>query len=123
MSNLLNIGFRGLMSEIVFYLVVAVILLPFAIIDFVILRKMSSLNPSTQTSSLKKFKRIKIIVAVLVMIVFAVSGGCLMQFVLHIDLLEDDMRALALFVLTISVFAITLCIFDLIRYFKLKKHS
>lgn len=119
MTMLLNVWVKGALSEIFFYIAVAIILIPFAIIDSVILRKISSLKTSIQIP--KKFKIVKIIVSILIMFAVVASAGCLMQFVFHIDILQDDMSLLVLFALAISVFSITMCIFDLIRYFKLKK--
>lgn len=118
-----NIWAQGALSEIAFYAAVAVILLPFAMLDSVILRKISFLKPLSQTPG-KESKRVRIIASILVMLAVTVSAGCVMQFVFQIDILADDRSLLALFVLAISAFSITMCMFDFIRYWKLKKlHS
>lgn len=123
MIKLLNIWVQGAVSEIVFYIAVIIVLLPFTIIDAVILRKISHINPAIENVASKKYNRVKMIVSTAIMIVVAVSVGCIMQFAIKIDIFEDDLSFLLLFILSVNAFAISMCIFDLVRYFKLKKLS
>lgn len=121
MANLLNAWVDGIVGEIGFFIVAAIIMLPFVIVDFVISRKISRLKPEEDSKILKKFNTIKGIASSAAAIAVAVIIGCIMQFAFKIDVLEDDLSSLVILVSALSVLPLTMCIFDLVRYFKLKK--
>lgn len=114
----------GILSELAFYIAVAVISFPFVIIDVAILRKTSRLEwKLPNKAQLKKTRILKNLIAISALVVVTVSVGCFMQFGLKIQIFEDDLSSLLLFVLAISSLMISYCIFDLVVYKKTKRRN
>ena len=121
MSNFLYSLVNGIVGEILFYIIATIIILPFSIVDFFIVRKISRLKLEEDEKYLKRYNKIKVISAAAAAIVVGIALGYIMQYALKIDVLENDLSSLAVFVVALSVLPLTMCIFDLVRYFKLKK--
>ena len=119
--NFLELLAEGLVGEILLFIVAVIILLPFSIADFFIVKKISRLRRGEDGRYLKKYTKIKVISATAAAIAVGVVLGCIMQFSLKIDILENDLSALAVLAVALSFLPLTMCIFDLVRYFRLKK--
>ncbi len=121
MGNLIDFFGEAIVGEVLLTILMLLTFLPFGIVDFAIVKKISRLKRNDDSQASKRFNRIKLISATTATIAVGVILGCIAQFVLKIDILEDDLSALVVIVVALGVLPLTMCIFDLVRYFKLKK--
>lgn len=112
----------SILNEIAFYVLCAILLLPFMAVDAAILKKIYAIS-NRKAVFTKKFNIIKTVVCVAVTLAVASGVGCLMYFGFKIDLPENDWAAFALFAIAVSALGITLCAFNFYAYKKLQKQA
>ena len=122
MGNLGSVLINGAVGEILFYLTTAIILIPFAVVESQLSKKLSRTGAEDRKTE-KFHRRAKTILFLATVLTVGISGFLILRYAFGIPVFGEDTKGAVLFVASIASGGISRCLYDLIRCLKQKKRT